>query len=242
MSTLSLRCGSSTASFDTKGAYLTALKTDATNILFPAQLIGEKLRGGIPVCAPIFGPGDSVGLKQHGFARDVDWKVVSRADDEVVLSFEAKRGQELAEAYQGCVMIYTVKIRENSLSLHLIIENKGEAAFVCSPGFHPYFPTEDATAVRVSANKTYQFDADELAATQFLSPYIDNSTIDLGNVKVTLASSALQQYAVWSANPDTYICVEPTLAGNLDAQAIPPCLNSGEKAEFEMTLSWGKIV
>jgi D-hexose-6-phosphate mutarotase len=238
MSTLSLQSGTTTAIFVTNGAYLTSMKSDETDILFPAQKLGEKLRGGIPVCAPVFGSGESVGLKQHGFARDVEWEVVSQADDEATLSFEDKRNHELPEAYQGCVMTYTVKIRENSLVMNLIIENHGETAFIYSPGFHPYFPTSDATNVTIKTDTSYQFDSDKLAATQFLPPQTGTINVDLDTVKVTLASDSLQQYAVWSANPDSYICVEPTMAGNLDAQTVLTYLNAGERAEFEMTLSW----
>jgi galactose mutarotase-like enzyme len=135
-------------------------------------------------------------------------------------------------------MTYTVKIRENSLFMNLSIENRGEAAFVCSPGFHPYFPTTDATKVVIQSDVTRQFDTEALAATQFLPPHQERVLIDLDTMKVTIASTTLQRYAVWSANPDRYICVEPTWAGNLADQPELPKLTPGERREFDTTLTW----
>ena len=43
-----------------------------------AKLDGSKpISGGIPFCFPQFGPGE---IQQHGFARNVDWAIASKAD------------------------------------------------------------------------------------------------------------------------------------------------------------------
>lgn len=225
-------------SLSSNGAYVRNLIVNGEDLLFPAQLIGEKLRGGIPVCAPIFGPGDAVGLRQHGFARDVEWTVLRQSDDEAILIFSATARTELPISYQGCVMMYTVKIRENSLFLSLTIENHGETPFVCSPGFHPYFRTGDATKVTVKSDIARRFTADELAVTQFLPPYQEEVTAQFETYDVTLRSATLQRYAVWSANPEKYICVEPTYVGNLDVDTAMPLLQPGERREFDMAMSW----
>lgn len=224
---------------DQQGAYITSLRSaDGQDILFARTHIGEKLRGGLPVCAPVFGPGDAVGLKQHGFARDVEWTVHQRSADALVLTFDAVGHEAIPSVYQGCTMLFTVKISENSLFVGLSIENRGDMAFVCSPGLHPYFPTADATTVTIQSDSTRHFTADELAATQFLPPHQAQVEVQLAGCKVFMTSTTLQQYAVWSANPDTYICVEPTWAGNLDAQATMQLLLPGEKMHADMTLKW----
>lgn len=105
MSTLTLRTATSSAEIDTNGAYLTVLKAGVKNVLFPAQYIGEKLRGGIPVCAPVFGPGDAVGLKQHGFARDTEWKVLRQSDTETLYSVAEKLNFKKETALHGSVEI-----------------------------------------------------------------------------------------------------------------------------------------
>jgi D-hexose-6-phosphate mutarotase len=241
MSVLTLQSGAAIADIDTTGAYLTQLKNGMTELLFPAQRIGEKMRGGIPLCAPIFGPGDTVGLRQHGFARDVEWKVTRLEADEIVLSFDFAGDPDLPDSYDGCRMTYTVKLRENSLFLQLNIENQGEAAFICSPGFHPYFPTSNATEVTIRADSTRSFTADELLATQFLPPHQEKTGVRLDGVEVATSSQTLQRYAVWSANPDKYICVEPTWAGYLDDQAAPLALQPGQYKDFDIELSWSRL-
>jgi len=228
-----------TAEIDTNGALVRSLTVGGNKqLLFPAQMIGEKLRGGIPICAPIFGPGDDVGLRQHGFARDVEWSVIHQSNDEVLLSFDAIKHAKTSPPYQGCAMTYAVKIRENSVLLQLHMENHGEDAFVCSPGFHPYLTTTDATKATIRSEVVRQFNADELAATQFLPPHQEQVSVELGDVRTILGSSILQRYAVWSANPDRYICVEPTLAGSLADQPAWPLLQPGESEDFAMTLRW----
>lgn len=238
MSIIVLESAHARAEIDSNGAYLTNLTIRGADLLFPAQQIGEKTRGGIPVCAPIFGPGDSVGLKQHGFARDIGWKVRNSSDDEATLDCIAAQYPDIPHAYQGCVMTLTVKLRENLLAAELAVKNEGNEAFVCSPGFHPYFAVDDATKVTVGGAVNRSFSADELAATQFLPQHQQQVTVKLQEYLVTISSSSLQQYAVWSANPDRYICVEPTWAGNLAGQAEMPLLQPGEQKNFAMSLRW----
>lgn len=225
----------------TQGAYITQLFDSTEQLLFPAQMIGQKLRGGIPVCAPIFGPGESVGLRQHGFARDVGWTVLRQTANEAVLSFDAAEHVDVPRQYHGCEMTYAMKIRENLLELSLTVENNGEAAFVCTPGFHPYFPTSDATKVTVQSDISRQFTEHELIATQFLPPHQTQVAVTLENIEFIIKSNELQRYAVWSANPDKYICVEPTLQGNLDSHASSPFLHPGEQKRFLMSVSWRGI-
>lgn len=238
MSQIRLVSGNASAVLDTNGAYVTVLKNGGHDILFPAQRIGEKLRGGAPVCAPIFGPGDAVELKQHGFARDVEWVVTRQSQDEITLSFNAMGHSEIPVQYRGCVMTYTVTICESHLALKLTIENRGNHAFVCSPGFHPYFLTNNAPSVTVQSDTVRQFSVEELAATQFLPPRQRVVAVDLGAAIVRMTSDTLQRYAVWSADPDKYICVEPTWAGNLADQTMQNLLQPGKHEAYEMTLAW----
>ncbi len=238
MSIIVLESADARVEIDSMGAYVRSLTTIGRDLLFPAQQIGEKVRGGMPLCAPIFGPGDAVGLKQHGFARDVEWMITEQSDDTVTLTSEASSQKHIPEPYAGCMMTYTVKLRENMLSALLTIGNNGPSAFVCSPGLHPYFVTDDATSVVISSDVSRRFDASELAATQFLPPHQERVTVELKGVVARLTSTTLQRYAVWSANPDRYLCVEPTWAGNLADQAVLPLLQPGEQKTFNMTLGW----
>ena len=227
-----------------QGAYVTSLNYARKEVLFSAQKLGEKLRGGVPVCAPVFGPGESVGLAQHGFARDIEWRIFSRNENEVKLTPVKNQSQVkmLPRAYQMMSMQLMIKLQEDTLTMCLGIKNDGSENIVVSPGFHPYFYTTDATNVTVQSDITRRFTAEQLLATQFLPPHQNKvSFMSQENVAVTIQSESLQQYAVWSANPDKYICVEPTMGGYLEHQPNPPVLQPGEFQTYDMTISWRKV-
>ncbi len=68
------------------GACVTSYVKDGVDRLAvrpDAKMDGSKpISGGIPFCFPQFGPG---AMQQHGFARNLDWDVVSESGDKVVL-------------------------------------------------------------------------------------------------------------------------------------------------------------
>lgn len=228
---------------DLHGAYITSLQSAAgQDVLFTRTQIGEKLRGGIPVCAPIFGPGDRVGLAQHGFARDIDWDVVEKTDHELTLRAQSTDAQRsaLPSAYRALDMELHIELLPAQLMLSLKVTNEGNEPCVVTPAFHPYFPTQDATQVTVSCNATrQQFTTDQLAQTQFLSAAGKPVLVRLETLEVTLHSSELQRFAIWSGNADAYICVEPSAAGNLPADVQDtPRLNPGDSRLYAAQLSW----
>lgn len=222
-----------------EGAFVETMKLeDGRGVLFPRQWLGEKDRGGVPVCAPVFGPGDAVGLAQHGFARNCTWEVAERNQDEVKLTLvnPAFQVKNLPVAYGGVMMELTIHLDDEALFETLTITNDGSEPFVCTPAFHPYFPTSDATAVAL-ADRTYVaaelFTAQVIAGPQPIVPFTPSET------RLTLASKALQTYIVWSADPDKYICVEPTSAGFLSEKAARQnLLQPGESKTVEMELTW----
>lgn len=228
---------------DLHGAYITSLQSAAgQDVLFTRTQIGEKLRGGIPVCAPIFGPGDSVGLAQHGFARDIDWDVVDKTDHELTLCAHPSEAQRsaLPLAYRSLDMELRIELLSAQLMLSLKLTNGGNEPCVVSPAFHPYFPTPDATQVTVFGNDTkQQFTSDQLVQTQFLSAAGKPVLVRLETLEVTLNSDELQRFAIWSGNADAYICVEPSAAGNLPADVKDtPRLNPGDTRLYTAQLSW----
>lgn len=219
-----------------QGAGVISLICQGVDILFPTQMIGEKLRGGIPLCAPVFGPGEMVGLKQHGFARNIMWRVVEQSANEAKLTPVKNKvwDENVPSEFRGCDMAYGVSLSQNTLQLTLTITNIGDMPFACSPGFHPYFPTRNASKCMVLENA---FADKQLLDTQFLADQ-KTVTLETEDTTVTLASEAMQHYAVWSANPDKYICVEPTYGGYLEHQSAVPMLEPGDSKTYTAQISW----
>lgn len=77
LKTIALSRGDSSAVVYTYGACVTSYKQGGTEFLKirpDAKMDGSKpISGGIPICAPQFGPG---AIQQHGFARNLEWEVV----------------------------------------------------------------------------------------------------------------------------------------------------------------------
>jgi len=216
----------------------TLLLEDGREVLFPRQRVGEKDRGGIPVCAPIFGPGELAGLAQHGFARNCQWQIESENQDEVKLTLvnPASQVKNLPSAYAGCVMELTVQLDDERLFETLLVKNEGDEPFACTPGFHPYFKTSDAEKVKVAGSV---FATDKLLAAQKLPEPSSRLDFTLAATEISLATNTPAWYVVWSADPNRYICVEPTTHGFVtESNLAEAMLAPGETRTFRLELGW----
>lgn len=231
-----------------EGAFVESLQAPGgSDLLFPRQSVNGKDRGGIPVCAPVFGPGSRVGLAQHGFARNLTWETLEQGPNGITLTLVNPHLQDpTLEAYADSEMQLDLVVGPNELTMNLSIVNNGDEPFVASPGFHPYFPVEhDYRAEEVKVNGV-SYSTQALLETRTLNPSPNNETeVKLPEGKVTLSSDSLEVPVVWSANPDQYICVEPTTAGAVTSEGSQADLNDymcnpGEEKRYSMTIKWGK--
>lgn len=237
------------------GAYVESLvNPDGQELLFPRQEINGKDRGGLPVCAPIFGPGEAVGLKQHGFARNLMWqRVPSNYPNEVILGLVSPRSQDetIPESYEGCAMqlrIVTLRLDQGSqLHMELKVRNFGPEPFVCAPGFHPYFPVEPNDLGQVgkiednmigSSVRSHKYSLEELSQVQY--PNIGAEALVINGVRsvTNIDSQNLPHPVLWSDN-EQYFCVEPTASGVLDEANMDGLLlpMGGEKV-YRMNITW----
>jgi len=85
LETVELKNGKASATVYPLGATVTSFKAPH-EVLFcrpDAKFDGSKpISGGIPHCFPQFGPG---AIQQHGFARNLVWKVASKSDQDITL-------------------------------------------------------------------------------------------------------------------------------------------------------------
>lgn len=121
---------------------------------------GKSLRGGIPVCWPWFGahPADAT-KPAHGFARNLDWKMVEttrlRDATRATLRFVPEEAQHALWPH-GAELTLAVTVGER-LRLELTTRNTGTDAFTLTQALHTYFHVGDIGAVRVDglSGKTY---------------------------------------------------------------------------------------
>lgn len=193
---------------DPKGAWVTRLDRGDDPILFPRKELAydhvKKLRGGMHVCLPNFGPDPSGKIEQHGFGRTSDWEVVDQG--EVYVTLRLRGG---SEDYEDLESTLTYAISNTSFSATLRCKNTGSEILRIAPGFHPYFQTEKDLQTISADGESYLLA--ELAGTEFISA--DDITLVLGDTELELTQANLPEWALWTDQQANYVCCEPTAGG-----------------------------
>ncbi|GAA6050470.1 hypothetical protein JCM3770_002612 [Rhodotorula araucariae] len=159
---VTLTLGTSTVQVALKGATVFSYTHDGRERLFTSSKSSvhasdpAAIRGGVPICWPIFGPPDLSNplyaqLKQHGFARTSSWELegVQETDDAaegVKAIFKLEPTEAIQAIYsQPFLLRYTVHLRPYSLSLALSVVNPSDAiaALAFQALLHAYFRLPD---------------------------------------------------------------------------------------------------
>lgn len=188
------------------GGYIEQYRVDGRDILFYAMIDGKKR--GTHVCVPNFGPDASGRLAQHGFGRSVMWQVEQSDDASVVLRYHHKED----DAWQGLTTTLSYQLFEAGLRMTLQCYNESQTPLRVAPGFHPYFMCHETDTPVSVAGEVYT--AAELHATQYRAFGEHPVAVGVDDQVLTLRSQGLPMYAIWSAQTNRYICVEPTAGGN----------------------------
>ncbi len=120
-----------------------------------AKLVqGKSIRGGVPICWPWFGPHASdSSFPGHGFARTVPWEVVASealADGSTRIIFELPQSSIPAAQWpHPCRARNTVTVGKQ-LTIELVTENTGKAAFEIGEALHTYFAIGDVDNMRIT--------------------------------------------------------------------------------------------
>lgn len=215
-----------------KGAYLMFLNDESgTPILAPLEQLGseQKNRGGCHICLPYFGA-DATGRPQHGFGRDLDWRI-EETGSQTSAYFETD-----VPGWEGFRAQIDYVPDERSFAMRLKVFNGGSESRRVSPGFHPYFAL---------GGNEFELDGQVLHANgfgeaQFIEGPIHHLKIDAH--ELTLRSDELQTWALWSDRLGDYFCVEPTFRGPsheagteaLDGELLAP----GEERQYTFTIQW----
>jgi galactose mutarotase-like enzyme len=199
-----------------------------------------SVRGGIPLLFPICGnlpnntythQGQQYQLKQHGFARDLPWKVTASSEatqNPVSLTLVLDSNDQTRSLYPfDFQLAFTYQIKDNTLEIQQRYTNHSNEPMPFSSGLHPYFLTSDKTQLEFEipaseyqdqiTKEIHQFSGsfdlsrDEL---DLVFPQITErsaSVTDKGRAcKIALGYSDLYSTLVfWTVKGKDFYCLEP---------------------------------
>jgi galactose mutarotase-like enzyme len=226
-----------------RGAIATHFRVAGRELLYldEATLRDPKknVRGGIPLLFP--SPGKLEGdrferggargaMKQHGFARDLGWRVGETSEREAaqatleLLSNEATRA---AFPWDFRLSI-TFSLVGARLRLDVKVENRGTRAMPFAFGIHPYFLVADKAQARIATRATRAFDNVRKEVVPFrgfdlTARELDLHLLDHGGTESSLTwkdgsriairgSAELTRWVVWTVEGKDYVCLEPWTA------------------------------
>ncbi|HEY3806996.1 MAG TPA: hypothetical protein VGL61_30545 [Kofleriaceae bacterium] len=221
-----------------RGGMLTAFEVDGARVLYMDDTTladpDAHVRGGVPILFPSPGKlaadtwtrGDRHGsLKQHGFARDLPWRVVSSDETKIVVALDATAATLDAFPWDFTLQM-TYSVQGTTLRIAQQVTNKGIGAMPFALGFHPYFYVANAAKpkTRVATAATRGYDnvakkAVQLAGIDLTKPEVDLHLIDhdatasglvspAGDVRIR-GSAEFTTWVVWTLAGRDFVCLEP---------------------------------
>ena len=244
-----------------RGGMVTGLSVDGDDVLFldEATLLDatKSVRGGIPVLFPFAGrlADDRLlgrfPMKQHGFARELPWRVHAADATSVTLSLSASDATLAVYPWRFELRFrYTLEAR--GLLVQADVTNQGDEPMPIHPGLHPYFRVDAATKadVRVQTSATRAWDnrahaMREYPAGALSRPFdgeVDLHVLDHGasgtrldrpglpSVDLTWSDDSPQRSAhqtvlvLWTLPGSAFVCVEPWMTSDNAVNEGRACL------------------
>lgn len=205
----------------------------------------KNVRGGNPILFPICGPvaggtyqidGNEYAMKQHGFARNLAWHVISTttSDDEATLAIRLTSDAITKAQYPfDFVVDFTYRLTADALRIDQRYENRSDHPMPFYAGFHPYFaaPDKSAVSIKLSAENFDDFIAKELrepanlvnfdAAPETNGAYqnVTGGSAEFSNFQQHQAieisfGEPYQHVVIWALKDKPFICVEPWMGLN----------------------------
>ncbi|MBC8132325.1 MAG: aldose epimerase [Deltaproteobacteria bacterium] len=226
-----------------RGGMVTRFRVGDDDILFLDHATlrdhSQNVRGGIPVLFPIAGrltndrfslDGESVSLGQHGFARNLPWRITYTDGTQaaaITLSVEHSESTLAVWPFRFR-LTFRYELRDGALTIQQKYENLDERPMPIHPGLHPYFRVEDwrKREARVNTPATRVFDnrtgtqAALNAPIDLGSGEVDLQLLDHGGTSIRLdrpdALAVELTYddpatviAVWTLPSRGFVCIEP---------------------------------
>ena len=203
---------------------------DLERFLDPAQ----SVRGGFPVLFPITGglpdnqlplPQGVFNLGQHGFARQLPWRLDGLADGAGV-QLQLAATEETLKSYPfSFLLTMEVRLAPGALEIITIVENRGTETMPFSFGLHPYFNLSSLESVRFEGlpaqclNHLTMENASTAEQMEKLADGIDLLVRPKGAVRLVdgaagtslelQLSHPLDLVVLWTEPPRAMVCMEP---------------------------------
>ncbi len=210
---------------------------------------GKAVRGGIPLCAPWFGPHPNDPNKpQHGFARNHNWILMKAEEDQaaVRLHFQYSSDDHQQILFPWPLRLDLEMTLGEGLELRFSATNEGNHSHGDMPftfALHSYFPVDDCREVSVHGLKevqTFNGEVDKL-----LTQVPNQQTIHNTGAEISITGDHCPSAIVWNpgaekaaalkdlgeAHYHTFVCVERGAAGT-DAWTLKP----GETRQATLSL------
>lgn len=193
----------------------------------------KSVRGGIPVLFPICGGLPGSALPQHGFARDMPWRMAELADGSGVRLSLDDTAETRALFPHAFRLELEYRLQPQALEITARVTNPAaEGALPFSLGLHPYFTVADLASARLSGLPGVMVDqaapggspggttlptADALAGLPGGVDLLGGPTtavrLDSGDLAITLETRApMDLTVIWTDPPRPMVCVEPWTA------------------------------
>ena len=125
---------------------------------------GEAIRGGIPICWPWFSKHADAAKPQHGFARNVLWRLTAaeRIGDNVRLDFQLPADCLGREHLDGSAELSFRVTISHTLDMALTTKNVGATPFTVTQALHTYFHVGDVGRIDIAGldGATYRDNTD----------------------------------------------------------------------------------
>jgi galactose mutarotase-like enzyme len=197
-----------------------------------------SVRGGIPILFPICGnlPNDTYTyrgreyqLKQHGFARDLPWRVSDRNTQEGVSITLILESNDLTRSLYpfDFELAFTYTLKGNILEIDQRYTNRSEETMPFATGLHPYFWTADKSQLQFKIPAVQFYDQTTHRKHPFTGTFdFDRPEIDAAFTKVTglaatvrdrqrqlqvrmLYKASYSNLVFWTIEGKEFYCLEP---------------------------------
>jgi galactose mutarotase-like enzyme len=195
------------------GGIVTEFVWRGSPIIYPERTIGEKSRGGIPICFPFFGsPSEKFSdIPKHGWLRKQNLSLMWAYDNSVKFAGI----NEPTQAYPW-ILRYAIEVRldlEKGLklifSVKRIYDMQPNIAPI-NPAFHPYFNNLGKHVAVIGEIRATEFQKDAVKIASSTSIFI-NSGKWIINMELGVGFNADSCVTLWSDDAEKYFCVEPVL-------------------------------
>jgi len=136
-------------SISNKGGYITGWYVFDDNSKTRKQILyqGSSLkRTGIPPLFPCWNDSGTI-LRKHGFARDLEWQIKKKTDEEVLMILDSRDYPEIKVEYNHNFYVELhVSVNRNVLIYEMKVVNKGKEKMAIAPAIHPYFKLNHPSA------------------------------------------------------------------------------------------------